>query len=54
MATLETEEGGHCGEVGVLYYGACFTVSFFFRGIQHIYLAKFLLPVAYNGNPIIN
>ena len=30
------------------------TVSFLFRGIQHIYCAKFLLPVAYNGNPIIN
>ena len=53
MASLETEEGGHCGEVGVLYYGACYTVSFFFSG-NTTYCVKFLLPVAYNGNPIIN
>ena len=54
MATLETEEGGHCGEVGVLLYLFYCIFFFFFRGIQHICCAKFLLPVAYNGNPIIN
>ena len=26
----------------------------FFRGVQHVYCAKFTLNVAYNGNPILN
>ena len=35
------------------------TPVFFFKGgggrrVQHVYSAKFMLTVAYNGNPIIN
>ena len=25
-----------------------------FRGVQHVYCAKFMLTVSRNGNPIIN
>ena len=36
-----------------------FFFCFFFKGgggggVQHVYSAKFMLTVAYNGNPIIN
>ena len=26
----------------------------FFQEVQHVYFAKFMLTVAYNGNPILN
>ena len=29
-------------------------VFFFFREVQHVYCAKFMLTVTYNGNPILN
>ena len=59
--TVEPLHNGHLGdrrrwplwEVGVLLY-LFYCIFFFFWGIQHIYCAKFFLPVAYNGNPIIN
>ena len=27
---------------------------FYFREVQHVYCAKFVLTVAYNDNPILN
>ena len=42
------------GGRGVILWCLFYCIFFFLRGIQHIYCAKFLLPVAYNGNPIIN
>ena len=27
---------------------------FFFKGVQHVYCAKFMLTVSRNGNPVIN
>ena len=34
----------------------CFLFYFilFFPGVQHVYCAKFMLTLAYNGHPIIN
>ena len=29
-------------------------MTLFFREVQHVYCAKFMLTVAYNGNPILN
>ena len=37
MATLETEEGGHCGEVGVLLY-LFYCIFFFFSGEYNIFV----------------
>ena len=28
--------------------------SFSFQGVKHVFCGKFMLAVAYNGNPIIN
>ena len=32
----------------------CNMTPFFFQEVQHVYCAKFMLTVAYNGNPILN
>ena len=61
--TVEPLHNGHLGDRrrwplwggrGVIVPVLLHLFFFFFRGIQHICCAKFLLPVAYNGNPIIN
>ena len=39
--------GGRYGEVGC-------NMTPFFREVQHVYCAKFMLTVAYNDNPILN
>ena len=52
-ATLGTKESGRCGEVAVMGRYGCNMTLFFFREVQHVHCAKFMLTVAYNGNPIL-
>ena len=52
-ATLGTEESDRCEEVAVMGRYGC-NMTPFFQEVQHVYCAKFMLTVAYNGNPILN
>lgn len=55
MVTLGTEESSHCRDVAVGggMGGECNMINSF-RGVKHVYCAKFMLTVSPNGNPIIN